>query len=122
MQVGLLQQSLVSAAAAALTMDAASSTSTPAQVGSQPSPCGPEVAAGEETEEAVRQLEKAVDEILPPWSDSSGVEDGAGIGEQRREERGEESEESYDSASEEPSIRSPTLMELQIFGRVGLGL
>ena len=71
--------------------DAASSTGTPAQVGSQLSPCGPEVAAGEETEEAVRQLEKAVDEILPPWSDSSGVEDGAGISEQRREERGEES-------------------------------
>ena len=103
-------------AAAALMGDAASSTGTPAQVESQPSPCGPEVTAGEETEEAVRQLEKAVDEILPPWSDSSGVEDCAGIGEQRREERGEESEESYDSASEEPSIRSPSLMEHRIFG------
>ena len=79
--------------------DAASSTGTPTQVGSQLSPCGPEVAAGEETEEAVRQLEKAVDEILPPLSDSSGVEDGAGIGEQRQEERGDASEESYDSAS-----------------------
>ena len=100
-------------AAAALMRDAASSTGTPAQVGSQLSPCGPEVAAGEETEEAVRQLEKAVDEILPPWSDSSGVEDGAGISEQRREERGEES---YDSASEEPSIRSLKPMERQIFG------
>ncbi|CAL8376342.1 unnamed protein product [Gadus morhua 'NCC'] len=99
-------------AAAALARDAASTTGAPAQVESQPSPCGPEVTAGEETEEAVRQLEKAVDEILPPWSDSSGVEDCAGIGEQR----GEESEEAYDSASEEPSIRSPTLMEHQIFG------
>ncbi|CAL8316435.1 unnamed protein product [Arctogadus glacialis] len=58
-------------AAAALTRDAASSTGTRAQVGSQLSPCGPEVAAGEETEEAVRQLKKAVDEIMPPWSDRS---------------------------------------------------
>ena len=103
-------------AAAALMRDAARSTGTPAQVGSQLSPCGPEVAAGEETEEAVRQLEKAVDEILPPLSDSSGVEDGAGIGEQRQEERGDASEEWYDSASEEPSIRSLTPMERQIFG------
>ena len=103
-------------ASAALARDAASFTGAPAQVESQPRPCGPEFTAGEETEEAVRQLEKAVDEILPPWSDSSGVEVCAGIGEQRREERDEESEESYDSASEEPSIRSPTLMERHIFG------
>ena len=94
---------------AAANLRRAAAAASPSRVGRQqstPPSCPPEVAAAAETEEAVRQLASAIDNILPPSTDSSAVEEEkeAETAVQRDEEVNEESE--YDSASEEPSDSS----------------
>ena len=70
----------------------------------------PEVVAAEETEQAYRELEKAVNTMLPSWSESSDMGDEEEIeAGQRQEERDGESE--YDSASEEPSSSNESVIE-----------